>query len=131
AETSEPAVGLSPRTFANRLFRFDMVLLGLVLVLAFFLSTFAAHNSDILLHLGLGSPFRSGGDASGWPHHAWLSSVLLGAVYEPFSSGAEFGARLAVIAKALVIVGLAVVLVLIRRRGQAWLLPVAATALAV
>src|SRR5437762_2771982 len=34
AERSEPAVGLSPRTFANRLFRFDMVLLGLVLVLA-------------------------------------------------------------------------------------------------
>jgi len=45
-----------------------MALLGLVLVLAFFLGAFAAHNSDIFLHLGLGSPFRSGGDDSGWPH---------------------------------------------------------------
>src|SRR5437660_12494194 len=133
-ERSEPAatdVGLSPRTFTNRLFRFDMALLGLVLVLAFLLGAFAAHNSDIFLHLGLGSPFRAGGDASGWPHHAWLSSVLLGAVYEPFSADGEFGARLAIIAKALLIVGLAVVLVLVRRPGQAWLLPVVATALAV
>src|SRR4051794_26365040 len=81
SEPAVPAVGLSPRTFANRLFRFDMALLGLVLVLAFFLGAFAAHNSDVFLHLGLGSPFRSGGDTSGWPHHAWLSSVLLGALY--------------------------------------------------
>src|SRR5437667_1865916 len=115
-ETSEPAVGLSPRTFTNRLFRFDMALLGLVLVLAFFLGAFAAHNSDIFLHLGLGSPFRAGADPSGWPHHAWLSSVLLGAVYEPYSANSEFQGQVAVAIKAVVVVAVALVLVLIRRR---------------
>src|SRR5439155_19978898 len=114
-EPPEPAatdVGLSPRTFTNRLFRFDMALLGLVLVLAFFLGAFAAHNSDIFLHLGLGDPFRAGADPSGWPHHAWLSSVLLGTVYEPYSANSEFQGQVAVAIKALVVVALAVALVL-------------------
>jgi tetratricopeptide (TPR) repeat protein len=131
--TTAPATAkvLTPQAFTHRLFRLDMALLALVLILAFCLGSFRATNSDVFLHLALGSPFRAGADPSGWVHHAWLSSVLVGFLYEPFSASAETGGRFAVIAKALAVVGLTVVLVLVRRRGQSWLVPVACTGLAV
>jgi hypothetical protein len=116
--------GLTPQVFSRRLLRLDMALVVLTVVLAFFLGAFAAHNADLYMHLGLGGPF---GEASDWPHHAWLPSVLVGLFYEPLSGGAA----VAIVLKALVVVGLAVVLLLIRRRGQAWILPVAFAALAV
>jgi len=116
---------------ANSFLRFDMLLLVLVLVLAFFLGSFTANNSDVLLHLSLGNPLGTNADQTGWVHHAWLTSLLLGTVYEPLSPTAEAGDRVAVIAKALVVVALAIVLCLIRRRGQSLLLPITCTALAV
>jgi tetratricopeptide (TPR) repeat protein len=128
SQTSRPAL---QQTLDRRLSHLDKVLLGIVLILAFFLGCFPAANSDILLHLGLGSPFGAGADQSGWPHHAWLPSLILGAIYQPFSSGAELGGQIAVVLKALVVVGLAVVLTCIRRRGQTWLLPVLFAGLAV
>jgi len=134
---------ISPQTFARRLFRFDMVLLALVLIFAFFLGSFTAYNTDLFLHLSLGSPFGSNADESGWVHHAWLTSVLLGAVYEPYSPDFH-GMRHAIIVKALIVVLLAVVLALIRRRpnsalplgqrqgmGAGWFLPICFAALAV
>ena len=121
----------NPTIFRRRLFRFDMVLFVLVLVLAFFLGSFAANNTDFFLHLGLGNPWTDSGDQSHWVHHAWLTSLLLETVYQPLTPTAEFGGHIAVLSKALVVVCLAAVLCLIRRRGQEWLLPVACTALAV
>jgi len=60
--------GLSVQTFSKRLLRFDMVLLVLMLVLAFFLGSFSASNTDLFLHLGLGNPFQSDADDSDWVH---------------------------------------------------------------
>jgi hypothetical protein len=122
---------VSRETLTRRLFRFDMVLVSLTLVLAFFLGSFLATNSDIFLDLALGNPFGADADPTGWPHHAWLPSLVLGSFYEPFSEKAEIGGICAVVAKALIVVALAVLLCLTRRPGQSWLLPVVGTALTV
>jgi hypothetical protein len=114
--------------FARQLLRLDRVLLVLVLLLAFFLGSFVASNSDLVMHLAVANPF--GEEASRWPHHAWLPSLLLRIVYEPFSPSAEVGGGIAVALKALVVVAIAVVLLLIRRRGQGLVLPLVCTALA-
>src|SRR5438128_12453671 len=86
-----PLIGektVSAPALARRLFRFDLVLLGVVAVLAFLLGSFTAHNTDLYLHLGLGNPFDADGDGEGdaasWPHHAWLPSLVAGAIYEPY-----------------------------------------------
>jgi hypothetical protein len=114
----------------RRFLWFDVALFTLALILAFFLGSFTAHNSDLFLHLGLGNPFGNRVESSGWVHHAWLTSLLLGAVYEPLSPTAEWGGHIAIIIKALLVVGIAVVLCLIRRPGQSLLLPIGCTALA-
>src|SRR5438046_2495374 len=87
-----PLIGektVSAPALARRLFRFDLVLLGVVAVLAFLLGSFTVHNTDLYLHLGLGNPFAAEGDAASWPHHAWLPSLVAGAIYEPYSDSAE------------------------------------------
>jgi hypothetical protein len=136
AATNDPAATAVPEPAAQappaqqrQLAHLDTALLVLVLVLAFFLGSFAAANSDLLMHLALANPFA--GEASRWPHHAWLPSLLVGLVYEPFSQSAEVGGAVAVVLKALVVVGIAAVLLQMRRRDQSLLLPIAGTALAV
>jgi hypothetical protein len=128
AAAEKPKKTLSQGAFSRQLFRLDMALVALVLLLAFFLGSFVASNSDLFLHLGLGGPF---GESSRWPHHAWLPSLLLRIVYEPFSSSARFGGAMAVALKALVVVAIAGVLLLMRRRGQSLVLPVVFVGLAV
>jgi tetratricopeptide (TPR) repeat protein len=131
SDTGTDEATVSRETLTRRLFRFDMVLLTMVLVLAFFLGSFIATNSDLFLDLALGNPFGADADPSGWPHHAWLPSLVLGSFYEPFSENAEIGGIAAVVAKALVIVILVIVLCRTRRQGQSWLFPVVGSALAV
>jgi hypothetical protein len=130
ASHSEPANTAAPAIMARRLFRYDMVLLALVLVLAFFLGSFVASNTEVFLHLGLGSPWGSEEDRS-VVHHAWLPSLVLQTIYQPFTDTAKLGGEMAVVLKALVVVLIAFVLCLIHRRGEGWLLPVVCTGLAV
>jgi hypothetical protein len=120
---------LCPEASARRLFRLDMILLALVLILAFFLGSFTASNTEVFLHLSLANPFADYPPGGQWVHHAWLPSLLLGLIYEPFSPGAVTGGAIAVALKALVVVAVALVLCLIRRRGQSWIWPVAITGL--
>ena len=124
----EPAKTPTPETFARRLFRLDMILLGLVLVLAFFLGSFSANNSELYLHLGLPSPFANQ-YGNTWVHHAWLPSLVAQAIYQPYNGQAATGGAILVTLKALIVVLVAVVLCLIRRPGQGWLLPLSITAL--
>jgi tetratricopeptide (TPR) repeat protein len=131
SDASTDETTLSQETLARRLFRFDMVLLALVLVLAFFLGSFVASSTELYLYLALANPFAGDPDASSWPHHAWLPSLLLRTFYEPGTDTAEIAGICVVVAKALVVVALAVILCLTRRPDQSWLLPVVCTALAV
>ena len=75
--------------------RADFILLALILVLAFFLGSFIATNTDLWLHLAVGQrmsageftfgvdPFSwlteaaDGQPAVAWVHHSWLYSYLI------------------------------------------------------
>jgi hypothetical protein len=116
------------QAMVKRLYRLDVALLALVLLLAFFLGSFTASDSDLFLHLSFANPFAA---SATWPNHAWLPSLLVGLIYEPYSATAEVGGGIAVALKALVVVAIAVVLLLIRHKGQSLVLPIVYAALAV
>lgn len=114
----------------------DRFLVLLVLLLAFFLGSFAARNSDLWMHLATGrlivegkytfgaDPFAYTSGDTRWVNTSWLADVLgyglTAALGGPES--ARGGAAL-VIAKALLIVALAGVMLGIRRPGQGqWVL---------
>ena len=130
--------------------RLDMALVVVVLVLAFFLASFAVHNSDFWMHLATGRLLAQGGYTFGvdpfsytsykvfWVNHAWLFDWLLYRGYQ------ALGGPALVVVKALLITLLAGVLLLIRQPGsapsaqgddkkvwsQSWWLPAVGTALA-
>ncbi len=127
---------LTAAAFAVRARRLDWVLVGLVLVLAFFLGSFAVANTDYWLHLATGrliahgeytfgtDPFAVATDGVYWVNHAWLFDLVLYAVHS------MAGVPGTVVFKALLIVALAAVLLAIRRPEQGLWLPVVCTVLA-
>jgi hypothetical protein len=101
----------------------DGLLAGVALVLAFLLASFPAGNSDLWQHLAAGrlvadwkfpfgtDPFSSLTPAPPWVNHAWLTDLLLYALYQ------MGGGTALVIAKAVLVTLLAFVLVRLRRPG--------------
>src|SRR5438105_791178 len=87
-----PAVQAAAQTAPAWLYRTDLAILGLLLVLTFLLGSFTATNSDIWMHLAIGQrisegnftfgvdPFSWVSEASDgkpavfWVHHSWLYS---------------------------------------------------------
>ncbi len=115
---------------------------SLVLLLAFMLASFPAHNSDVWRHLATGralltgtytfgaDPFAYTTDDATWVNHAWLQDLLLYAAYQVVGP-------YVVIIKALLVVALAGLMLLAARpaapldrvvlhrarTGRAWALP--------
>jgi tetratricopeptide (TPR) repeat protein len=105
----------------------------LTLVLAFVLASFPAHNTDFWLHLANGrqlvshpfdngpNPFTYTSPETTWVNPTWLYDVLLYLLY-PVLGGAAL-----VVLKALLIAGLAGVLILCGRVGRGLWLPTIGT----
>jgi hypothetical protein len=114
--------------------RLDRFLVFLVLVLAFLLASTPARNSDIWLHLATGKmladgqyqvgvyPFSYASEATYWVNHSWLYDGLLYLLYQ------VIGGTGLVVLKALLVVGLGVVLVLLGRTERSGLAAVTAAA---
>ncbi|HZU34580.1 MAG TPA: hypothetical protein VFA18_01655, partial [Gemmataceae bacterium] len=145
-ESSAPAKEpVTPERFAARLRRLDVVAAGLVLVLAFFLGSFAAHNSDFWQHLALGrlvahgqyhfgeDPFAYSIQDSGaalWTNASWLFDWALYQVGAAPDGGLPaLGGAPIIILKALLIVLLAGLMIRIRRAGSSAWIPLCLTAL--
>jgi hypothetical protein len=105
----------------------------LVAALAFLLASFPARNSDVWMHLASGRLVAHGNLPFGTDPHlppdlrtrpAWLYDL---ACYGLYSLTGGTGL---VLAKALLVVGLVLVLLRLSRAGQGWWLPAACTALA-
>jgi hypothetical protein len=138
AETStSPAQAPGPatapaETHARRIGQLEFIQAALLLVLAFFLGSFAANHyvGEFFLHLSLANPFASV-PGPVWPHHAWLPSLIVRQFYVPFTGGSEVGAAVTIVLKALVGVAAAFVLLRIRRPGQSRLVGIGVTTLAI
>lgn len=132
-EPTPPAVSASVATIAPDvgLRRLDASMTGLVLLLAFFLASFAASNADVWMHLATGrliargeyqfgaDPFAYTTTGIRWINTSWLSD-LLGFSLANALGGPETapGGAVLVVLKALMIVALAGVLLLVRQPGQ-------------
>jgi hypothetical protein len=134
---------LSPARLAVEIGKLDRVIAALLLLLAFFLGSFAVQNSDFWMHLATGRLLAQGdyhfgedpfsfhqGDAY-WVNHAWLYdwatyglAALAGGIDSPVAQA------VLVVCKALLAVALAWVLLCIRRPGQSLWVPALTTALA-
>ncbi len=102
-------------------------MVGLVLLLAFFLASAPVRNSDFWLHLATGKalldghyqlgadPFSYAADGSTWVNHSWLFDVVLYGLYQLLG-----GTGLAIL-KALLVAGLAAVLVRTGAGKSLWL----------
>ena len=103
---------------------FDVALAVGVLVLAFGLASFAVRNSDFWLHLGTGrsiaqgqyefgkAPFTYSGTDRYWTNHSWLYDLTTFAIYE------RGGGEAIVAFKALLLAGLATILLFVRKPSQ-------------
>ncbi|HEY7326886.1 MAG TPA: hypothetical protein VH592_04570 [Gemmataceae bacterium] len=108
-----------------RLRFFDLVLLGLVLIFAFFAASFAVRNSDFWLHLASGrliaegrypfgaDPFAFTTENHYWANHAWLFDWPLYLLYTRL--GEQVGGVVVVVLKALFVSLVALVLMNVRR----------------
>lgn len=115
----------------------DLVLMGLVLVLAFLAASFAVRNSDFWLHLASGrllaegrypfgvDPFAFTTENHYWANHAWLFDWPLYLLY------IRLGGTILVVLKAVLVSLLALVLLRMRRPGSGLGWPAACTLLAV
>jgi hypothetical protein len=103
----------------------DSILLVLLAVLAFLLASFPARNSDVWLHLAAGRTWTAAFPHSTEGNSTWLFDV---ACYTIYSS---FGGTGLVVAKALIVVALALVLLRLCRAGRGWFLATVCTALAI
>jgi hypothetical protein len=115
----------------------DRVLVALLLVLTFFLGSFAARNADFLMNLASGrliahgeyrfgvDPFAYGTEDAVWVNHSWLFDWL---VYALWSVTGDAGP---IVFKALLMAALALILLGVRRPGQSVSVPVLYTGLAV
>lgn len=125
--------------------RLDKALIPIVLVLAFFLASFTAHNADFWMNLATGrlivkGEYRFGPDPFSYttdPNQTWVNQAWLSDVAFYLLSGAGDGEELAwnglplVLVKALLITALAWVMLSIRRPGQSTWAPAGCTLLAV
>ena len=115
---------------------FVVVAFGFLLALAFLLASSPVRNTDFWLHLADGKriaegTFPAANDPScyaaaenGWTHRSWLYDVVLFHLFNLFG-----GTGLAYL-KALMAAGLAAVMVLSGKKGNAWGVSLACTALA-
>jgi tetratricopeptide (TPR) repeat protein len=115
--------------------RLDRMIVFLVVVFAALVAVFPVRNSDFWLQLAaardwLGGKFALGQDPysytgnGAWVNHSWLYGLLFYGLYH------FLGGPAVLIAKAVLSVALAILLLSIRRRGQSLWLPAACTALA-
>ena len=105
----------------------DAILAFLLVVLAFFLGSFAAANSDVWIHLATGKSFADGthtfgadpfsvGSTEPWVNHSWFFDWLFYLLYQ------AGGGQALVVLKALGVAVLAVVLIVARQRETSrWL----------
>jgi hypothetical protein len=148
AAAETPSVPLSPlpqtpervaATFLRLRGWLDALLVAVVLLFAFLVASYPATNSDFFRHAAFGrllaqgeyhfgvDPFIYTADDTYFVNHSWLFDLLLYKLYQLPAGGA-----VVVIFKALVIAGLAVVLLCAgRRAGQSLWIPAACTALAI
>lgn len=139
-----PRPRTTPEQLAAETARLDRVLVVLVLALAFLLGSFAVRNSDLWLHLAAGrallqgqynpfagnDPFSYTGTGP-WVNHAWLFDAVLYLLAQA-GGGVDAPAAgvLLVVFRALLLTGLAVVLMGTHRPGRSLWAPVFCTALA-
>jgi hypothetical protein len=125
-----------PEVLAGRVRVLDRVLVGFVLVLAFFLGTFMISNTDVWMHLESGKRISNGDATLGvdpfsyttanvtWVNHSWLFDTLVYGLYE------AAGPVGLVVFRSLILSVLALVLLRIREPGQSLWLPAVCTTLA-
>jgi tetratricopeptide (TPR) repeat protein len=85
---------VSPEQLAVRLMRLDLLLVAVVVVLAFLLGSFVAHNSDVWMSLANGRLLAKGDYKFGvdpysyttkgvyWANHSWLFDLISYGVYQ-------------------------------------------------
>src|SRR5438067_246116 len=107
----------SPEHLAAEVARLDRLLVAGVLLLAFFLGSFAATNSDLWQHLAAGrlvahgqypfgsDPFAYTTQGAYWANHAWLSDLIAYGVAQIFDGPdtATAGVALVLLKAALVV----------------------------
>ena len=120
--------------------RLDRVTVALVLLLAFVLGSFPARNADVWMHLASGRlithlDYPFGGDPFNfttadqyWANHAWLFDTLLYGI-TALGGPEGFGGILATLLKGLAVIGLAGLMMSIRRPNQSLWAPACVTAL--
>jgi tetratricopeptide (TPR) repeat protein len=130
---------VAPEVFAFRARVADAVAVALVLAFAFLVASFPVTNSDFFLHAAAGrliahfdytfgqDPFTVGSGGAYWANHAWLFDLLLYGLWSLDPRGI-----VVVVVKALLVAGLAEVLLRASRRpGCRLWVPAVCTALAV
>jgi tetratricopeptide (TPR) repeat protein len=138
-----PPLPQAPAMSAEKLTRIrgglDGILVALVLVFAFLVASFPVTNPDFFRQLATGrllahgeyhfgvDPFTYTTESERWVDHSWLFALLLYGLYQIPS----IGSIAVVVAKALLVVGLAEIMLRTGRRvGQSLWVPAACTALA-
>ena len=137
---------LTPERLAREIRRLDGLLIAVTLFLAFFLASFAAHNSDVWMHLATGrliahGDYRFGGDpfaftspdhAYAWVNHAWLPDLIAYGLAQLFG-GPETpaGGAALVAAKALLVAALAGLMLLAGRYAHTYWIAAVGVSLAV
>jgi tetratricopeptide (TPR) repeat protein len=143
APAPTPKAPMTAAQLAAEIRRLDLILITLVTVLAFFLASFAAHNSDLWMHLATGrllasgehtfgiDPFSYTSEGNSWINHSWLYDLISYHVFNSLGGPDESlaGAAL-VLGKALAVAALALVMMLISRPRQSYWLPATCTAVA-
>lgn len=134
---------LTPERLGKEMHRLDLGLISLLLIFVFFLSSFAAINPDFWMHLATGKLIAKGEYTFGkdpfcyttenvyWANHSWLPSYLLYAMAGAEDRGepAFHGFHL-VFLKALMMAGMALIMLRTARRGPSWWIPVGCVTLA-
>src|SRR5262249_28200540 len=134
---------LTPERLAAEIRVLDRIVVGLVILLTFFLASFAVQNSDFWMPLATGRLLAEGQYSFGvnpfsnpetvyWANQAWLFDLIL-YLLSSLAGGVDAPAAGAVLVvfKALLIMGLAWLMLKTRRPGQSLWVPALCTGLAV